>query len=246
MQHVTVSGAVPADVAGRPAYHVTISPSKDGGLLGSAQLWWDAVHGVPLRLSVYATGRSDPVLELTVTQISYGPVSAGVFATPAAAHVVQVRAPAAKSAAATSHARGRRSGKARSASGVRAVQAALSFPLVAPASLQGLTRADVRLLDWGGHPAALVTYGQGLGGLAIVERPADPSGNGTGAPGSSSGQTPGHDGSPTLPGISINGSPGSELVTALGSIVQFRRAGVQYIVAGSVTGSVAEAAARAL
>ena len=34
-QHVNVSGAPPTDVAGRPAYTVSVSPKHDGGLLGS-------------------------------------------------------------------------------------------------------------------------------------------------------------------------------------------------------------------
>src|SRR5207247_9551594 len=74
--HAAVSEAQPTDVAGQPAYNVSISPKHDGGLLGSAQLAWDAARGVPLRVGIYAQGGSSPVLELTVTEISYGPVAA--------------------------------------------------------------------------------------------------------------------------------------------------------------------------
>ena len=52
--------------------------------------------------------------------------------------------------------------------------AAVPFKLSAPAKLAGLPRQDVRLLDWNGHPAALVTYGQNLGGIAVIERQPDP------------------------------------------------------------------------
>jgi hypothetical protein len=238
MTHATVSGAVPDDVAGRPAYHVKVSPSHDGGLLGGAELWWDAVHGVPLRLAVYATGRPDPVLELGVTSIQFGTVDSSLFSLPSAAKVVQVRAPTSPAARAQTRAAHSRHG-ARQASGTRAVQAALPFRLSAPATLARLARSQVRTLDWGGHPAALVTYGQGLGGLAVVERKAD-----------SSPATPpppaGHDGTLTLPTVNINGARGTELVTALGTVLQFQRGGVDYIVAGSVTGPDAEAAARGL
>ncbi len=44
------------------------------------------------------------------------------------------------------------------------------FTLAAPNTLVGLPRRSVSLLDWGGHPAALVTYGQNLGGIAVIEQ----------------------------------------------------------------------------
>ena len=72
--HATVSGAEPTSVAGTPAYSASVSPKHDGGLLGSVELAWDAVQGVPLRVAVYAQGATEPVLELTATQISYGSV----------------------------------------------------------------------------------------------------------------------------------------------------------------------------
>jgi hypothetical protein len=46
--------------------------------------------------------------------------------------------------------------------------------------------------------------------------------------------------------VSINGSNGHELATALGTVLTFGRAGVQYTVIGSVPAAAAEAAARAL
>src|SRR6478672_9780150 len=68
-KHLKLSGAMPTDVAGRPAYRVRISPKSHGGLLGGAGLAWDAVHGTPLEAAVYARGSSSPVLELKVTDI---------------------------------------------------------------------------------------------------------------------------------------------------------------------------------
>ena len=56
--------------------------------------------------------------------------------------------------------------------GLAAVQAAADFPVVAPDTLVGLPRQDVRLV---GGDTALVLYGQGLGGIALVERKADAS-----------------------------------------------------------------------
>src|SRR4051812_48494626 len=78
MGHAVVSGAQPGNVAGQPAYTVRISPKEHRGMVGAAELAWDAATGVPLRAAVYAAGDSSPVLELTATQISYGPVDSSV------------------------------------------------------------------------------------------------------------------------------------------------------------------------
>src|SRR5581483_8311871 len=46
--HWAISDAAPTNVAGREAYTVTVSPKHDGGLLGSAQLAWDAPDGTKI------------------------------------------------------------------------------------------------------------------------------------------------------------------------------------------------------
>src|SRR5262249_23442646 len=78
MKSVDVGGVAtsnPSDVAGRPAYSVSVSPKHSGGLLGQGQLAWDAVTGVPLRVAVYARGNATPVLALAATNISYGQIA---------------------------------------------------------------------------------------------------------------------------------------------------------------------------
>src|SRR5207245_445369 len=87
-----VSGAQPTDVAGHAAYTVKISPKHDGGLLGYAELAWDANRGVPLRVAVYAQGSSKPVLELAATDVSYGSVSSSAVdvSPPAGAKTVDL------------------------------------------------------------------------------------------------------------------------------------------------------------
>src|ERR1700733_798566 len=92
MGRVNLSGAQPTDVAGRPAYQVTVSPKHDGGLLGSAQLAWDATMGVPLQFAIYARGNTTPVVELKATGISYGAIPASDFnvSPPAGAKVVRL------------------------------------------------------------------------------------------------------------------------------------------------------------
>ena len=109
-------------------------------------------------------------------------------------------------------------------------------------TLVGLPRQSTTLLDWGGKPAALVTYGQGLGGIAVIEQ--------TAAKDSSSSSSSSHGDSGksalSLPTVSINGATGTELDTALGTVVRFTRNGVGYTVLGSVPSAAADAAARAL
>jgi hypothetical protein len=228
-QDATVSGAQPDDVAGRPAYTVRISPAHDGGLLGGAELAWDAEHGVPLRAAVFAGSSSTPVLELQATGISFGPVAASDLTVPepAGAKVLDL-SPANAAGAEDQNDR-------QPVTGLDAVQAKVPFKVVAPDQLVDLKRREVRLIDRGGTPGALVTYGQGLGGIAVLQTRADPGKGGSLAPGGRS-----------LPKISIDGASGEELDTALGTVLRFERGRVAYTILGSVPPAAAEAAARAL
>ncbi len=79
-KHVDVSGAIPTDVAGQPAYTVRVSPKEDGSLIGGAELSFDANNGIPLRTAIYSSTSSSPVIELAATEVSYGPVDGSVFA----------------------------------------------------------------------------------------------------------------------------------------------------------------------
>lgn len=253
-QHLDVSGAIPSDVAGQPAYTVQVSPKQNGGLVGDAQLAWDALRGVPLRFALYARGSSAPVIEVTATDISFGSVPSSDFAIspPSGSKVVKVSAPGQggqRGAAAKARHSARRA-RQREVTGVAAVSRRLPFSLSAPSTAAGMSRQSVTLLDWGGHAAALVTYGQGLGGIAVVEHSARAAaGSGQSAGQNQSGdQGQNGDGSPsvTLPTVSINGASGQELATALGTMITFTSGNVSYTVLGSVSPATAEAAARAL
>jgi outer membrane lipoprotein-sorting protein len=234
VQHGNLSGAIPSDVAGQAAYTVRVSPKHDGGLLGSAQLAWDAARGVPLRFAIYARGQDKPVIELKATDISYGKVPASDFAVspPAGAKVVTVNVPAEKGKA---EAAGRHGRAHREVTGAAAVAKKVPFTLTAPTHLVGLPRRSVSLIDMNGTPAALVTYGQNLGGIAVIEQAAQPQASSGGD----------HQGL-NLPAVTIKGATGHELDTALGTVVQFSRGGVDYTVLGSVPAAAADAAARAL
>jgi hypothetical protein len=205
---------------------VRIAPRHDGGLVGAAELAWDAANGVPLRAAVYAQGEREPVLELEATEIDFGPVAESDVAIqrPADARVVEI------GDAATVREGSGRMGR-NSAAG--AVQAKLSFPLSAPDALAGLPRRSIRTMRSDGRTGALVTYGQGLGGLLVMQAPAGDRASSLG-------------GLPVLQELSIDGTTAYELATALGTVVEFERDGVAYTIIGSVPPAAAEAAARAL
>jgi outer membrane lipoprotein-sorting protein len=96
-EHANVSGAVPTNVAGQPAYTARISPKETGSLIGGLELSWDAVHGVPLRAAVYSSTSSAPVVELAASEVSYGPVDSSVFqfTPPSGAKIEEVAGPGA-------------------------------------------------------------------------------------------------------------------------------------------------------
>lgn len=218
--HLRISGARPGDIAGRPEYTVRVAPRSSAGLLGAAELAWDAVRGVPLRFSLYARGDSSPVLSLGISHISYGRVDPSAFSIspPSGAKVVSLSGPARGSSA--------------------PAQVHVPFTLRAPASLAGLRRTAVRRL---GDHGAVVLYGRPLGGVAVLETPAPP-GAATKLAIAPSGDGPGLN----LPTVSIGGSTAQQLQTALGTVVRFTRGGVQYTVLGLVVPRVLDAAARGL
>jgi hypothetical protein len=229
-EHVDLSGAIPGDIAGRPSYSVRVSPRHSGGLLGSVELAWDASHGVPLRIAVYSRTDSSPVLALTVNDISYGSVAASDLRVPLApgTKVVRVHTPAPSARPA-----GMKSQAHRPAiTGAAAVAKAIPFPLSAPATVVGLPRKSVRAIEWSGTQAAMVVYGRGLGAVVVLEQPAPATAE----------RSP----LAALPGVSVDGASGHELDTALGTLIQFDRAGVRYTVIGSLPPAAAEAAARAI
>lgn len=86
----------------------------------------------------------------------------------------------------------------------------------------------------GGEPPTVTTTGHGLSSIAVVERRVK-----AGA----------HETSPLpegLPQVKIDGVSATELTTELGTLLAFERAGVRYLVAGSVTPGAVEAVAKGL
>ena len=221
----TVSGAQPTTQAGQPAYEVTVTPKHDAGLLGQAALAWDAANGVPLKVAISAAGSSSPVLALEVTDITYGAVDASALsvAAPAGAKVVDLGSLSGAQTGSPDH--------GAPVQGLTAVQAAVPFTLAAPDTLVGLPRTGVRLVRAGDQASALVTYGEGLGAIAVLERQAGASAKDSGPLGS-------------LPSVTIDGATGHELPTALGTVIAVDRGKLSYVLAGSLPPNAAEAALR--
>jgi hypothetical protein len=185
---------------------------------------------------VYAKGASSPVLALSVTHVSFGPVPSSNFdvSPPPDAKVVEVDTPGGQK-------QDKSSGEHAPVTGVDAVGKAVSFTLSAPDTLAGMQRTEVRLVNTGKGNAALVTYGQGPGGIAVFEQASDPN-----HPIPSPQGEGDHHGGVDLPTVSIDGVQAQELATPLGTGLRFERAGVAYVVVGSVAPATAEAAARGL
>ncbi|HEY3766808.1 MAG TPA: hypothetical protein VGL44_16710 [Gaiellales bacterium] len=219
-----LSGAIPSNVAGREAYTVHVSPRRNGGLFGDFELAWDAAHAVPLRFAIYPRGSSTAAVSITVTHISYGPVAPAKLALtlPAGTKIVHVHMP--------SHHMQSEKPHVAPAIGAAAVSKAVGFTVAAPETLAGLPQGQVRSVDMGKTPAALVTYGRGLGTVFVLEQHA----SGDKGP------------LAALPSASIDGMAGRELDTTLGSLIQFNRGGITYTVVGSQTAATIMTAAQAL
>ena len=221
----TVSDAQPDNVGDQPAYTVSISPKHDGGLLGSAQLAFDAARGVPLKVAIYAQGSSTPALALEATHVAYGAVASSTVdvTPPADAKVVDL------SSVASGKDQSGTADQSKQVSGLDAVQAAVDFPVAAPDTLVGLPRQSVRLA---GKNAAIVVYGQGLGAILVVEHKADSATKGGLIAG--------------LPSVSLNGVTAHELATQLGTVIEWQQGGRSFVLAGSLPPVAAESAAREL
>ena len=239
-ERVRLSGARPESRAERPAYSVRMAPRNDGGLLGAAEIAWDAVRGVPLRAAVYAQGETEPVLDLSVTEVSYDavPLSDVAVEPPPGTRVIRVDPPRPEGAERGDR---RKDGKDQArVTGFSAVRKALPFELAAPETLAGLPRREVRLIAHEGRPGALVIYGRGLGAIGVVQQPAQPPDP------RDERDSAREDALRGLPEISVDGATGTELATALGTLIRFEREGVAFAVVGSVPPVAAEAAAREL
>ncbi len=69
-----------AEVAGRAAYELVLSPnSSERTLLREVRIAVDGEHRMPLRLTVLATGASEPALQIGFTELTFGPQDPQLF-----------------------------------------------------------------------------------------------------------------------------------------------------------------------
>ncbi|MCL2769842.1 MAG: hypothetical protein FWD42_07015 [Solirubrobacterales bacterium] len=229
-KHANISPAVPTDVAGQAAYTVSVSPREHGGLIGGAQLSFDAVHGVPLRAAIYAKGSSAPVVELAATDISYEPVPDSVFemAPPPGAKIDEIGKGSSSSAGSGGASGG--TGGASSSGGTSSSGSAGS------SSSAGSSGGSGSATSGTGSKPHVTTHGQGLESIVLVESPVKAGSGGSSSSSSMEG----------LQKMDINGASARELATPLGTLLSFERAGTRYLLAGSVTPASIETFARSL
>jgi hypothetical protein len=222
-----LSGAIPSNVAGREAYSVHVSPKRNAGLFGELDLAWDAANGVPLRVAIFPRGSSTAALSITVTHIHYGPVASSALAVnpPAGTKIERVHLPSHKARSADA-----KRAHVAPATGVAAVSKAVGFSVAAPRTLAGFPQGEVRSVNLGSHPAALVTYGRGLGTVFLLEQH----------------MTARKSPLSSLPSATIGGIRGRELETTLGTLVQWSRGGVTYTIVGSQSADRIMSAAQSL
>jgi outer membrane lipoprotein-sorting protein len=69
-----------ADVAGRPAYELVLTPAPtERTLLREVRVAVDAEKRIPLRLTVLATGSTEPALQVGFTELTFGPQDPALF-----------------------------------------------------------------------------------------------------------------------------------------------------------------------
>lgn len=74
---VTVDGT--AEVAGRAAYELVLTPRDDGSLVEDVRLAVDSDTSMPLRVQVNADGADEPAFEVGFTSVTFGEPSDDVF-----------------------------------------------------------------------------------------------------------------------------------------------------------------------
>ena len=109
---------------------------------------------------------------MKATDISFGAVDTAALdvAPPAGAKVTLINlGGAANPNSAGSGKAGRRD---RASVSPKQIAAQLPFTLAAPGTLADMSRGEVRAVQFHGTKGALVTYGAGLGGIAVLEQTA--------------------------------------------------------------------------
>jgi outer membrane lipoprotein-sorting protein len=87
----TVSVGTERTVAGRPAYELVLTPKSTTTLVASVSINVDAETGLPLKVTVLASGQEDPALQVGFTAVEFATPDASLFnfTPPAGATVVE-------------------------------------------------------------------------------------------------------------------------------------------------------------
>ena len=228
----TISAAQPDNVGGRPAYTVTITPKDTSGLFAGGRVSWDAENGAPLAVAVLAKGQAEPVIDLRATSVDFGPVASAVFDMAAPANAESIDLASAKSSLAAKQKSKKGMAEKRAyrkpVTGLNAVQAKVAFKISAPDTLAGKARSQVTLVGSGKDAGAVVTYGEGMSTVAVLEMPEA-------AKPQAGVSKPADERAFALPTSKVGGVEGTKVATPLGALATFVRDGVRYTVAGSVT-----------
>jgi hypothetical protein len=138
-----VSDARATRTADRRSATVRIDPRDDGGLLGAAEVAWDAEVGLPLRGAIFTPAEDEPVLEVSADRVRYGPVDEAALAVLPRAGLPRVDG-----------------ARANAGRGARLAPGGHGLPR----TLAGLRRGAAQRIPGG----AVGVYGSGLGTVVVL------------------------------------------------------------------------------
>lgn len=143
-EHTAISVSNTAEVAGRSAYQLVLTPKEEGSLVQEVRLALDGEHYIPLRVQVFAKGSAEPAFQVGFTQLTFTPPAAENFAfTPPAGAEVNERQ---LSLAPGEHGHGHGAGAREAAGDVKVVgegwAAVAVLPAPAPAAAGATPRGE--------------------------------------------------------------------------------------------------------
>jgi outer membrane lipoprotein-sorting protein len=231
-----VTQGTPVRYAGREAYVMTLRPKDEGTtLVDHGRALIDSETFLPLDLALYAQGKPDPVFSWRVSSLDVGTVPAErfQFQAPPWARVI----PFDNGEGERGKPEMRAGAEPREVETVAEAQRLVDFKireLASPPSGRELT--DVYLK---GADGVVLTYGSGWGTVVLAQGPQQDGASTVPRPEAAGGDA-------TLPRVDLGGAEATELATPVGTGLRWNADGVSYALAGSVSASELERAAREL
>ena len=225
----------PVRYAGREAYVMTLRPKDEGTtLVDHGRALIDSETFLPLELAVYAQGKPDPVFSWRVSSLDVGTVPAErfQFQAPPGARVIPF-----DDGREERHKPEMRAGaEPKEVETVAEAQRLVDFEIRELANPPG--GRDLTGVYLKGADGVVLTYGSGWGTVVLAQGP-QPDGASAPRPGTAGGD-------PALPTVDLGGVEATELSTPIGTGLRWNAGGISYALAGSVTASELERAAREL